>query len=201
MRCGAARKRISDAFGGALTPRQSELLENHLRGCEDCRAYRRQLARVQEEAALRVEDGPDFWAAFEGRLEAKLAAAKAARRPLGVPFAARRRWGVAAAAVMALTGAAVWYALQRPEAAVETAWFGRSDMLDRLVFAAEADPELADRLEGEIRASIEAMTPAPDPDAAALVAADPLFWEGLSADELRAIVAELENETGRGGPL
>jgi hypothetical protein len=45
------------------------------------------------------------------------------------------------------------------------------------------------------------MTPAvPDADAVLLTDADPLFWEGLSDDELRDIVAELEDETGRGGP-
>jgi len=33
-----------------------------------------------------------------------------------------------------------------------------------------------------------------------LPAADPLFWEGLSDDDLRAVIAELEAENGRGGP-
>jgi hypothetical protein len=45
------------------------------------------------------------------------------------------------------------------------------------------------------------MAPAPDADAAVLAAADPLFWEGLSDDELRAVVSALEEETGHGGPL
>jgi hypothetical protein len=45
------------------------------------------------------------------------------------------------------------------------------------------------------------MMPAEDADAVVLSAADPLFWEGLSDDDLRDIVTDLEDETGRGGPL
>ncbi|MGB8958762.1 MAG: hypothetical protein WCC00_07100, partial [Candidatus Aminicenantales bacterium] len=66
--------------------------------------------------------------------------------------------------------------------------------------AAEASPDAAGLVDGEVRALIEDVTPVPDTEAAVLPAADPLFWEGLSDEDLRAIVAELESETGRGGP-
>jgi len=200
MRCVAARKMISDALDGACPSRKSERMEAHLEACEDCRAYRRQLVRFQEEASLRVPAAPEFWAAFERRVEARLSAADARPAPSAPAFPVRRRWVLAAAMALALAGAGVWYALQGPRAA-ETAWFGGIDLLDPLVYAAESDPELADLVDREIRASIEAMTPGPDADAAAFVAADPLFWEALSVDELRAVVAELENDQGQGGPL
>jgi hypothetical protein len=102
---------------------------------------------------------------------------------------------------MVLVGAVIWYALLRPRPAVIEAWVPYEDVLDPLVQAAEADPELAALVDREVRAAIDEMTPAvPDADAVLLTDADPLFWEGLSDDELRDIVAELEDETGRGGP-
>ncbi len=201
MRCGAARKRISDELDGALGPRKRLRLEAHLLTCPACRAYRSGLGRIQAGAGLSDAHPPGAWAAFETTLGAKLDAARAGREPVGVPFAARRRWAWGAAAAMILAGAAVWFALLRPGAAVTESWFAYDDVLDPLVEAAEANPEMAVLVDQEVRASLDEMTPAPDMDAAVLPAADPLFWEGLSEEDLRAIVAELEAETGSGGPL
>jgi hypothetical protein len=101
---------------------------------------------------------------------------------------------------MVLAGGAVWYAFLRPGTALPETWAAYEDVLDPIVRAAETNPELARRVDGEVRALIEEAAPAPDADAAVLPAEDPLFWEGLSEDDLRAIVTELEDETGRGGP-
>jgi len=102
---------------------------------------------------------------------------------------------------MVLAGAGIWYALLRPQMPVTEAWVPYEDIMGPLVQAAEADPELAAAVDREVRAAIDEMTPAEDADAVVLSAADPLFWEGLGDDELRDIVTELEDGTGRGGLL
>jgi hypothetical protein len=96
--------------------------------------------------------------------------------------------------------AAVWFAFLRPQTTSTAAWLPDGDPLAPLLLEAEADPELERAVDGEIRASIEALSPAPDADATALAAADPLFWESLSEEDLGAIVDRMERETGLGGP-
>jgi anti-sigma factor RsiW len=200
MRCATARKRLSDALDGVLPSDRKGRLEAHLRTCESCRIYREGLDRIQAGSRLPDERPRESWAAFEKSLGAKLAAAEAGKRAVDVPFAARRRWAWAASAALVLAGLAVWYALQRPGTALTETWAAYDDVLDPLVQAADANPELAGRVDREVRALIEDLTPVPDAEAAVLPAADPLFWMGLSDEDLRAIVTELEAETGRGGP-
>jgi hypothetical protein len=199
MRCQRARKRISDELDGALPSSGGVRLEAHLRTCQACRGYREDLERIQ--AGTRLPDAPaGFWAAFERKLDARLAAVEPGRTHVPVPFAARRRWAWAAAAALVLAGVFLWYALPRPGPAATEAWVAYDDILDPIVRAVESDPELAGRIDRELQASIEEMSPMDSPDAAGLPAADPLFWESLSDDELRAVVTALEKESGLGGP-
>jgi len=201
MRCATARKRLSDALGGALRPGRKPGVEAHLKVCESCRSYRDGLARIQAGAALPDAHPPEFWAAFERGLERKLAAAEAGRATVVPALAVRRRFAWAAAAAMVLAGAGIWYGLFRPQTAVTEAWVPYEDVLAPLVQAAEADPELAAIVDREVRAAIDEIDPAPDADSVALSAADPLFWEGLTDNELKDILTELEDEARRGGPL
>ena len=200
MRCRKAQRRLSDELDGALGPGQRSKLEAHLRICPACRACRDGLARLQAE--VRPGDGrsPEYWVGFERRLEARLDRQEAGLRDVGRPFAARRRiaWAVAGVAVAAV--AAAWFGLLRPRQVLIADWPQDESGLVPLFLEAEADPELGRAVEGEIRASIAEIVPATDPDAAALAAADPLFWEGLSEEELGAIAAGLEQDNGLGGP-
>jgi hypothetical protein len=200
MRCVTARRRLSDALDGSLCPGRNPGVEAHLRTCAACCAYRQRLERIQAEVRPPADRPADFWAAFERDLASRLEPVGKGRGAVGAPFAARRRWAWAAAAVLILAGAGIWYALRRPIAAPAEVWAAYDDAVDPLLQASEADPELAGRIDREIRASIEELAPVADPDADALLASDPLFWEGLSDDELRGVVAELENDLGRGGP-
>lgn len=200
MRCGTAEKRLSDNLDGALGPRGKARLEAHLRSCPACRAYRKGLVRLQAGALPPAERSPEYWAAFDERLQSKLAGTETGRGAVGVPFSARRRWAWAAAGVLVLAAAGIWYTLLRPETAMMAAWVPSEDVLATLLQEAEADPMLERDVDREIGASIEEMAPAVvDADIAALPVADPLFWEGLSEDELGYIASELENENGRGG--
>ncbi|MCK7483108.1 MAG: hypothetical protein M0C28_43015 [Candidatus Moduliflexus flocculans] len=69
-----------------------------------------------------------------------------------------------------------------------------------MIEAAEGDPGLEQDVDRLVRASLEALGGSVDADAAVLSTADPLFWESVSDDELRAIASELEVESGLGGP-
>lgn len=200
MRCGTARRRISDDLDGALAAGRRARLEGHLRMCPACRTYREALGRMQAGVLKPAAAPAEFWASFERRLEAKLDGAGEGRRPAIGSFVVLRRWAWAAAGALFLAGGVLWYALLRPGLTMSETWVAYDDVLDPIVRAAEASPELAARIDGEIRASIAEMAPAHEEEATLLPAADPLFWEGLSDDELEAVVRELENETGRGGP-
>jgi hypothetical protein len=201
MRCGTARRRLSDALDGALPQGRKAGLEAHLRTCAACRAYRQGLGLIQDRARISGDRPPGVWEAFESSLEAKIDALEKGRRPSAPVPAGRRRlaWAVAAASVLAAVSA--WYALQRQggRPPVE-AWSAYEEFLDPLMLAAEDDRELAGRIDREVGALIDEAAPGPDTEAIVLPAADPLFWEGLSDDDLRAIVSELEEQTGRGGP-
>lgn len=200
MRCATARKRLSDALDGALPPGGKRRLEAHLKTCPACRACREGLDRIQAGSRLAAGRSPESWAVFERNVDAKLAAAAAGRRRVNVPFAASRRWAWGAAAAMLLAVIAAWYGLLRPWSASTDVWAAADDVLEPLIFAADASPEAAGRVDLEVRALIDDLVQVPDTDAAVLPAADPLFWEGLSDDDLRAIVTELEAESGLGGP-
>lgn len=200
MRCQTARKRISDGLDGALpSSRGGVRLEAHLRSCRACRAYREDLTRIQ--AGTGLPDAPaGFWPDFERKLDARLAAVEAGRKRVEVPFAAGRRWAWAAAAALVVAGLSLWLARPPRGPAMTEAWVASDDILDPIVRAVESDPELAGRIDRELQASIEEMSPTGESDAAGLPAADPFFWESLSDDELRAVVTALEKESGLGGP-
>lgn len=200
MRCETAKKRLSDDLDGALAPAKQSRLEAHLRGCPGCRAYQAGLVRLQSGAAPAADRSPEYWTGFEARLGSKLGGIKPGRRTVGVPFSARRRWGWAAAGFLAIAAAGTYFAVGRAAGTVETAWVPYEESLAPLLQEAEANPEFGSLVNREILASIEELTLPSEKDLAVPAADDPLFWEGLSEDELRYIASELERETGRGGP-
>lgn len=200
MRCRTARKRISDGIDGALGSGRRGRLEAHLEACPDCRAYGDGLARLQGEIRP-VEMPPEgYWAGFERRLEARLDREEGGRSPVRTPFPQRRRMAWAAAGLLLAAGAALWFALLPPKTALTAAWIPETDLLMPLLLEAETDPELEKDVADEIRDSIAELAPALDADAAALAASDPLFWGGLSEEELGVIADWMEKEAGRGGP-
>ncbi len=200
MRCVTARRRLSDEIDRALRPGRKSRLEAHLRACPACLAYGQRLSRIQAQGRLAGERAPEKWAAFERSLEARLDAVKPGGRHVLRPFAARPRWAWAAAAAMALIAVAAWHAFRQSGGSGVETWAAYDDIVNPLMAAAEADSDLAGRIDREVGAMIDEMAQAPDAEAVALPAADPLFWEGLSDDDLRAIISDLERETGKGGP-
>jgi anti-sigma factor RsiW len=191
MRCAEAERRLSDGFDGTLAPRIKARLEAHLALCPSCRAYRDGLVRLHASAGRPAERSSEYWAGFESRLEEKLDALGARREGEARPsFPAWRRRAFAAASVLVLAAAGVWLVLARRGSEATPAWAYSVDGLAPLMQEAEADPGLAGDLDRVVRASLEELDPAADPDAAAL-AAD---------DELGAIASGLEKDPGLGGP-
>jgi len=200
MRCRTARKRVSDDLDGRLDARRRDRLTAHLEACPACRSYRNDLEKIQGATRRPREPMEGFWPDFERRLDTRLDPIRPGREAIAVPFPARRRWAWAAAAAAVLAGISLWLALPRPAPSLTEAWLPTDDVLDSLVRAAEADPELAGRIDREVQASLDEMLSAPGFGEAALPAAEPLFWESLSDEDLKAVVDALENESGLGGP-
>jgi len=200
MRCQKMKKRLSDDLDGALSPKKKARLGAHLRDCPGCRAYGADLVRLQAGALAAADRSPEYWAGFEKRLEEKLASTEPGRRTVHVPFFTGRRWAYAAAGFLLMAAVGTYLTVRRPEGPLETAWVTYEDSLTPLLQEAEANPAFGNLVNREILASIEDMTPVIEKDFPVSFAADPLFWEGLSEEELEYIAVELEKETGRGGP-
>lgn len=202
MRCRTAERRLSDGLDGALAPRAAARLEAHLRRCPSCRAHRDAIARIQAASGPLAGPEPRDWAGFERRLEARLdacGAGRAGRFP--APFAWRPRAAFAAAAALILAGAALWIVLARPRQDPGAfAWVPSADGIAPLIREAETDPGLEGAVGRYLSDSLAELAPPVDADAAALTAADPLFWESLSDDELGAVTEALGKESGLGGP-
>jgi predicted anti-sigma-YlaC factor YlaD len=199
MRCATTKKWLSDDLDGALSPNRKIRLEAHLRECRDCRGYRADLARIQAGTPPVADRSAEYWADFEKRLESGLAGVEPVRRPHRVALFAGRRWAWAAAGFLVMAAVGTYFA-SRPVGALETAWMPYEDPLARLLLEAEVDPEVENLVNRELLTSIADAAPDTEEDYAVPIASDPLFWEGLSVEELEYIAVELERETGNGGP-
>ncbi len=201
MRCETIKKWLSDDQDGALAPKRKARLEAHLRDCRDCRGYRADLTRLQAGTPPAADRSPDYWASFERKLGSRLAIVEYGRKPARAPFSAGRRWAWATAGFLVVAAVGiVYFAVNRPGGTLETAWVPYEDRLARLLQEAEADPEVENLFNRELLASIADAAPDAEDDYAVPIAADPLFWEGLSEEELQYIAVELERDTGNGGP-
>lgn len=200
MRCETMKRKLSDDLDGTLSPRRKARLEAHLRECPSCRAYGADILRLQEGAAQTEGRSPEYWAGFEKRLASKLASVEPVPMTAGGPAFLRRRVIWTAASFLALVAVGTYFALIRPGGNPAAAWVPYEDPMVPLLQEAESDLEFGNLVNREILASIEDMTLVPEAETAFPSADDPLFWEGLSEDELELIAAELKKETGLGGP-
>ncbi|OGD20017.1 MAG: hypothetical protein A2Y70_08300 [Candidatus Aminicenantes bacterium RBG_13_64_14] len=200
MRCETIKKWLSDDLDGALSPKRKARLDAHNRECRTCRGYRADLTCLQAGAPPVEDRSPECWAAFERRIESKLAFAEPVREASRARLFPGRRWAWAAAGFLVMVAVGIYFAVNRPGGTLGTAWVPYEDSLARLLQEAEVDPEVENLVNRELLASIAAVAPDPEEDYAFPFAADPLFWEGLSEEELEYIAVELERETGNGGP-
>jgi hypothetical protein len=195
---------ISDSLGGALSEAWTAGLDRHLTGCASCRAYRREAALIQENAGGVADPclGPEAWADFGRRLDAKLAST-AAPSPgaLGRDRAVLRRpkWAMAATAFVALAFVVFYFAVLRHRTGAEPGFVPFEDSLAQVLGEVGASPGLESSLNQAIMASIaEAVQPAGE-DVPISFGDNPLFWESLTEGELVDIESALAREKGLGG--
>lgn len=200
MRCERARKWISDELDGALAPVRKSRLERHLAGCRPCRAYRDDLAVLAAGVKGLPSEGPPpgYWPDFERRFEDRLASLGKPGERGPSPFFRPWKWAWAGAAFLIMALAGIYFAFFRPAPGLVGPWPAEGNSLAWILQEAEADPELAMVLDREVAASIEDLTRVPPEDFPFSLADEPLFWEGLSDEELRFIASELETENDRG---
>ena len=198
MRCEKARRWISDDLDGALAASRKGRLESHLARCAACRAYHGDLELVSAGArrATAGDPSPEYWADFEARLERRLARSARPERSASRP--ALRRWAWAWAVSLVGAAAVGYLAFFRPGPEREAAWLPHGTGLSAIHWEAEGDHDLTLLLDLEVRASIAELTVGPDEERSVPFVDDPLFWEGISEEELRFIASELEAETDRG---
>lgn len=200
MRCERARKWVSDELDGALVPVRKSRLERHLAACPACRAYRDDLA-VLAAGAKDLPAGdppPGYWPDFERRLDDRMASLGKPGKRRPAPLFRPRKWAWAGAAFLIMAFVGIYVAFFRPAPEPEEAWPPYGYSMARILQEAEEDPELAMALDREVTASIEDLTRVPGEDFSFSFADEPLFWEGLSEEELRFIASELETENDRG---
>jgi len=119
-----------DAYvNGDLEAQERERLLEHLHGCAGCRGEAEALTRIIKEAALlprTIEPPPHLW----WRIQESLAdmPAEAPVTPITRSLSSRLRLAFAAAALVAVFGAAIWIAPRRHETGVTTA-AARTDSL------------------------------------------------------------------------
>jgi hypothetical protein len=186
----------SDDLDGALAPRAKEALSLHFASCPACRAYRESLLKLQAGALdlNSAAERPDAdWADFGARLEARIDAERPpvlsqTQRP------ARRVWlwsgaGLAAAGTLAAYLLVLRPADVRPGPFV----FSFEETVASILDEIGDDAELERSFAGALQASIEDAVGASEA-AYGAPSDNPLFWEGLSDDDLSRIESGLQKE-------
>jgi hypothetical protein len=210
MRCGKWEKWISDALDGALSGRRTVRLERHILGCASCRACREDLARLDDGAKGLADPGltAGEWSDFGRRLESRLAAVSSQRSREKAPYVFRWKRAWAGAGFLVLAAAGAYLALFRPGGRGEQAFPAFEDPVARVLGEIGPNADLENSFNREIVTSIneaagvlserDATRPA-DEGAPVSFGDNPMFWEGLSEEELGYIESELRKEHGHGG--
>ena len=190
MRCERIRRMQSDDMDGALAPRDKDVLSRHLASCPSCRAYRESLLKLQA-GALDLNRGaerPDAdWRDFGARL--------ADERASSAPAAGRRAWAWGGAGLAAAAAVAAAFLLLRPAGVRPGPFvFSFEDTVSSLLAEIGDDAELESAFAGALQASIEEAVGGADSGDYGARSGDPLFWEGLSDDDLARIEAGLRKE-------
>lgn len=213
MSCGTWKKRISDAQDGALSGKQAVRLERHLRQCVSCRTYRDDLARLGKGAKDLADPGlaPGEWEDFGRRLDSRLAASVPPREAGGgrddeqgdVRVRARLpvfwTWARAGVGFLILAFVVTYFAVLRPRRGQEPVFLSFEDSVAQVIGEIGPDPELESSFNRQIVVSISEAAGDESETSAVRFDDNPMFWEGMSEEDLRFIESELRKEQGHGG--
>lgn len=192
MRCERYQVWISDDIDGALAEKKKRRLEAHLSRCPDCRAYRRDLRRLQARSGLDAAGpvGTDYFerfsAAVETRLRSEAGIGRRFRRPTPV-----WRWAwVPAPLILALILAIVLFRGGRNGVTHEILSF--EDCLESVYQEIGGDEESAAEFNRFLSGSLLGGGDAAGLEDGLEIWSDPFFWRSLSDEDLRSIETEIK---------
>ena len=133
MKCEKIEKWISDHMDGRLREEKEKSLERHLKKCPSCKAYARNLERIQEEAKILAsqEVSSSYKQEFTSRLKAKISALPPELRK-AAPLARRWKWawaGVSFILVIAV-GIFLYFNFAQIKSPQETYVFSFEDIIN-----------------------------------------------------------------------
>ena len=157
MKCEKIEKWISDHMDGRLREEKEKSLERHLKKCPSCKAYARNLERIQEEAKILAsqEVSSSYKQEFTSRLKAKISALPPELRK-AAPLARRWKWawaGVSFILVIAV-GIFLYFNFAQIKSPQETYVFSFEDFLSEIYQEISDNSELEDLFNSIILISI-----------------------------------------------
>jgi len=206
MRHKTAERWLAADLGGSLPEGRRRRLEAHLAACPRCRSTRKEWAIVESRAKIEIPpEGDAFWRerwnSLRIALDAPAPEPERGRKPTSrVPgFFPWRTWAWGAGGAGVAAAAALLFVLLSPSRPLEEAYaYSLGDhgaFLEEGIAADEA--VLADFNESLRDSLAESMETVPD-DVTFLTADHTLALEGLSDEEIGAVVSEIGLETGAG---
>jgi predicted anti-sigma-YlaC factor YlaD len=194
MKCDDYQHWISDDIDGLLPDMKKTKLESHLRACSACRAYRKDLVRIQAESgreeAEPVEAG--YFEKLSAALETRLWREKrVAGRVRSVALRWRWIW-VSVPLVLALVLGIVFFRRGADGDGVRQEVFSFEGCLERVFQEIGGDEEMAaDYTRFLSRSLFEGGEAVVLEDDVGLLD-DPFFWRSLSDEDLRLIETEIK---------
>lgn len=195
MTCDDYEKWISDSLDGVLKAKKQTLLDRHLARCSSCKAYRRRLLKIKDEAE-RLQAGPaatsPYWENFSAAVRRRIEEANENKRATKAV-----RWDWRWAWIAALIGIVVfgWIILRpRPTPLVVADALRFEVVPGEIDFEIAFDPELAGSLNDLLWNSFGQEIGLLDFAEREVVLGDPLLDVSLSDEEWLILAEEIRKQ-------
>ncbi|MGB8953711.1 MAG: zf-HC2 domain-containing protein [Candidatus Aminicenantales bacterium] len=202
MDCKRIERWLSDYLDGELSRKKQKNVEAHLQKCPFCRSYKQRLETIQERAKTfsTPDIAPEYWQESLTRLKAKIDAAEAdgfrhkTIRPSLLSTGWKWAWAGAGALFIAMLG--LFLMLSRERSPQEMYALSFEETVERVYGEIGNNPELENQLNSVIAASINESVEGVYERISPMDYNSPLFWEGLTEEELKFIESEIRKEIG-----
>ena len=201
MKCEKIEKWISDHLDGNLQEKKKRTLESHLKRCPSCRAYARNLEKIQEEARILAsrEVSSSYRQEFAARLKAKISALPPEKRK-AAPLAWRWKWAWAGAAIILViaVGIFLYFNSALIKSPQEIYVFSFEDSISEIYQEMNDNSELEDLFNSIILVSINEFLEDSGWNLGLYYPEDPenfLLLEDITEEEMEFLKTEIEKET------